>query len=82
MFCETLVSWNIHIRILLEKNIINDVIRSNYINYTKLCVVMRPKFFIKPNNLFKQKLLTHLTYVSCNISVKEYSYQNFNWKIL
>jgi hypothetical protein len=40
------------------------------------------KIFIKANNLFKQHLLTHLTYVLCNISVIEYSYRSFSWTIL
>ena len=81
MFYEKLVSWNIHIRILLEKNIINDVIRSNYINYTKLCVVMRPQNLGRSNNLFKQLFLMHPTYVSCEISVVECSYRTVNWLI-
>jgi hypothetical protein len=39
-------------------------------------------YLVYPNNLFKQQFLTHLTYVLCNISVIEYSYQNFHWIIL
>jgi len=50
--------------------------------YTKLCPVMRPKKWERSNNLSKQRFLMHLTYVLCKISVVEYSYRSFNWKIL
>jgi hypothetical protein len=36
---------------------------------------MRPKNFIKANNLFKQQHLTYLTYVLCKISVMKYSFE-------
>jgi hypothetical protein len=50
--------------------------------YMKLCAVIRPKKLERSNNLFKQQFLMHLTYVLCKISVVEYSYCSFNWKIL
>jgi hypothetical protein len=50
--------------------------------YTKLCAVMQPKKLEISNNLFKQQSLMHLASVSCKISVLEYSYRSFNWKIL
>jgi hypothetical protein len=38
---------------------------------------MRPKIFKEPIKLFKRQFLTRLTYVLCDSSVIEYSYQNF-----
>jgi hypothetical protein len=50
--------------------------------YSKLCAVMKPKNLERSNNLFKEQFLMHLTDVLCKISVVEYSYRCFNWKIL